>query len=1520
MSAGHPATGAAILPSSSSRTSSASSMRVGSWVATRAVTPSERTTSGPGNLLSEPITSRSLSQQSSSTATYSRALTPPSPAPEQEPVPVPEQTPAPVPEQTLAPVPEPDNTSDPIRTKTTMSKPAKPPTFNGKDTSIATVKTWAFSVKEYLELTDTPKDKETRFAGSYLDGDAKTWYINNYADVTPLPNLDDFLKEFKSNFLSTNHQTYAAEQIERIKQNKRTVTAYTAEFNLLLSETGAKKDEPWPKRHYFRGLDDEIRKGIAPSIATAKDVDGLATMAQNMANALELSGPKQTRTREESKGPIDTGRRSQSSSTGKKYPPKLSTRERTTLIANDGCFACRKINAGHVANDCPEFKDQKDNSKVKKESMVKEESVNDMSVVESESESPYSSVPVITVPAEVQGVSVTALADCGASINVLSTDTVQRQRLRTQRTTPVRVHQPLVPKGIIVNEKVISHVILPKQSWKSKKPEDFLVAPLQNHDAILGMPFLSTNNILIDPARRRLLLPGTNRDQSPDACHKSISVETVNNIEWEPTIAPELATKLHDEMVKEYSDVFANKLPNKPPNPDAPRHRIILRDPNLSINGRMFALPGKYLNKMLDFLDEHLEAGRIRPSSSHIASGTWMSPKKDVSAMPRVLHDYRALNASTVKDHTPLPRQDDILRSSVKGKFRGIIDLVTSYYQMGMDPNDVHKTAFKTSFGMFEWLVMPQGLCNAVATFQRYMNYILREYIGRFCYVYVDDIIVWSDTIEEHQEHLRLILNVLRKHGLIASQKKSILFADELEILGHIISSRGIEAAPDKLDKIIGSRVPRSTQDIKEFNGLVNYIGQFIPGLAHWSTVLSSLTKKNVPFKWETHHQEAFDNIKELARNTPICKPIDYDSMESIMLVADASNRAVGGYYGQGKDYKTMIPAGFHSRALNPAEMNYPTHDKEMLAIIDCLKKWEPQLIGTRFEILTDHKPLIHWKTQRDLSPRQIRWNETLTRFDTDIHHIPGISNSAADALSRYPYVQGNPESDDNEDIHAISIIEFDKDILESIRSSYKNDKLFGPVIKTPEHYPLFTIDDGLIYFEGRLCVPSNDRKSREVLLDAYHDSQNHHGSAKTYRRIVKDYYWPGVTQDVNNYIRSCVPCARNKSSTQAPAGLLHSMPIPYNRFSEISMDFVGPLPISEGYDMLLVMTDRLINYIKIEPVHSTATAPQIADVVYRSWYRQFGLPTAITSDRDKLFTSKFWTEMFKKIDVQLRMSTSYHPQTDGSTERANKTIIEALRNYVNNRQTDWVKHLIHVEMAFNNSVNATTGKTPTELLYGTPIRLFPVPTDKSTITEPTVKDYLQRIEDSILIARDRHAEAKTRQTTYANKHRRQEPEYKVGDMAYLDTEKLRLRVKKKGKSAKFIARFIGPFKIIKAIPETSTYKLELPPAYEIHPTIHADRLKPAFENDPELFPNREPPRPPPVIEGSEEYEIEKILDHEKLNDGSYRYLVRWLGYDENSDEWIHEGFIVADESIREYWRIVEAEGPRTRNRRRRRD
>ena len=203
------------------------------------------------------------------------------------------------------------------------------------------------------------------------------------------------------------------------------------------------------------------------------------------------------------------------------------------------------------------------------------------------------------------------------------------------------------------------------------------------------------------------------------------------------------------------------------------------------------------------------------------------------------------------------------------------------------------------------------------------------------------------------------------------------------------------------------------------------------------------------------------------------------------------------------------------------------------------------------------------------------------------------------------------------------------------------------------------------------MCILASDRKTRETLLLLYHDIQNHFGRRKTRLVIARDYFWPGLDHDVEEYIRSCDSCARNKASIQSPAGLLHSILVLSNRFSEIALDFVGLILKSNGFDMILGMTDRLTNYVKLEPVHSTATAQEIADVVYRSWYRQFGMPDAVTSDRDKLFTSKFWKELFKKTKVQLRISTAYHPETDGSSERSNKTLIEALRHYVNIRQSD---------------------------------------------------------------------------------------------------------------------------------------------------------------------------------------------------------------------------------------------------------
>jgi len=1063
---------------------------------------------------------------------------------------------------------------------------------------------------------------------------------------------------------------------------------------------------------------------------------------------------------------------------------------------------------------------------------------------------------------------------------------------------PSLLHQALSKTPVHISKQVAANVKLADPGIKIKTPSTFKVAPLASHDVIFGMPFLAENNLLIDPVTRKLL---------PRPCDLSnyvkvgnalmelpapeAQLEEVNSIDEEP---PEYAS-LNDFFRKEFPDVFTLKRGGRLPPKGGPMHRIILKDEKKPINGRLLRVPAKYYLPMRRFILENVRCGRLRPSTSYISSGTLMTPRSDPTDDPRMVHDYRQLNDNTVKDHTPIPRQDETIEMIARAKVRGKIDLPDAYYQIWMFPDDIHKTAFKTPFGLFEWTVMPQGLCNAPATFQRYMNYVLRDYIGKFCAVYLDDIAIFSNSVEEHKEHVRLILEALREHGIMASQSKSVLFADEIEFLGHRISSKGIQANPAKLDKINTYPTPRSVADIRSFLGLVNYVAMFdfIPGLADYSSVLSNLTKKNVPFRWGKEHQQAFDTIKRLARSVRFLQRLDYESGEPVWLVADASNRGVGGYVAQGKDWKTAKPIGFYSRQYRAAEFHYPTHEQEMLAIVECMKHWYPQLTGTRFEVLTDHAPLKYWKTQRDLSKRQIRWLDFLCDFDFDIKHIPGITNTAADALSRYPYAQ-------RDELNTLSTVVIDHTEIENIKKAYPDDAFFKPIIEHPERYPQYQLLDGLLFVakDGRLCVP-DCRNTRTMLLRQHHDNENHFGIAKTRGALTALYFWPNIAKDVVTYINSCSTCLRNKSTTQAPAGFLHSLPIPQDRFADIAMDFVGPIPKCNGLDMILIMTDRLTNYVRIVPTRSTATARDIAQIVYESWYRLFGLPHSIVSDRDKLFTSHFWKELHRLLDIRIKMSTTAHPETDGSSERSNNTAIEALRSYVDRRQPDWMDHLIHVETAMNNSINATTKMTPTQLLFGTSIRLFPSFRSKVDTHVPAVAEFIERINESVAIAKDNHLAAKTVQAHHANKHRRPEPKYKVGDKVMLDSRNIHHRIKKNGRSAKFYPRFLGPFKIIQAKPETSNYKLKLYPAVDfesIHPTFHAKLLRRYTPNDPKRYPAREPARPPPLIPEDNQYEVEKILDHDRRRG----YLVRWAGYDQSEDSWVSERDIHED-LVREY-------------------
>jgi hypothetical protein len=415
--------------------------------------------------------------------------------------------------------------------------------------------------------------------------------------------------------------------------------------------------------------------------------------------------------------------------------------------------------------------------------------------------------------------------------------------------------------------------------------------------------------------------------------------------------------------------------------------------------------PRKYREAWRTLIEQHLEAGRIRPSCSAHASPAFIIPKADPTVLPRWVNDYRALNENTIADAHPLPRVDDILNDCAKGKIWGVIDMTNSFFQTKLHPDDIHLTAVSTPFGLYEWLVMPMGLKNAPAIHQRRVTAALRQWIGKICHIYLDDIIIWSDTMEEHIKNVDTILGALRAAGLYCNPRKTHLFETEIDFLGHHVSSKGIEADGKKIERIVNWPTPQSATQVRQFLGLVRYVATFLPGITEHTRILNELTLKECDAifpAWSEKYETAFKKIKEAVLSRECLTTIDHDKMpeNKIFVTTDASDYQSGGVLSFGTSWETARPVAFDSMTFKGAELNYPVHEKEMLAIIRALRRWRSDLIGVPFTIYTDHKTLENFATQKDLSRRQARWMEFLSQYDCKIMYVKGEDNCVADALS----------------------------------------------------------------------------------------------------------------------------------------------------------------------------------------------------------------------------------------------------------------------------------------------------------------------------------------------------------------------------------------------------------------------------------------------------------------------------------------------------------------------------------------
>lgn len=599
--------------------------------------------------------------------------------------------------------------------------------------------------------------------------------------------------------------------------------------------------------------------------------------------------------------------------------------------------------------------------------------------------------------------------------------------------------------------------------------------------------------------------------------------------------------------------------------------------------------------------------------------------------------------------------------------------------------------------------------------------------------------------------------------------------------------------------------------------------------------------------------------------------------------MTDASNVGLGAVLLQGRDWKTAHPCGFWSRQYIPAERHYPTHEQELLGVVSAMKAWRLELLGVNFKVLTDHDTLRHFKTQQTLSKRQSRWMETLADYDYELFYIPGKKNAVADAMSRYSFPDEPTLA-----VCGISTVTLSKDFLRRVQEAYPDDPFCVQLERNLDSAPGFDKRDNLLFFEGARLVVPNDRELREALLHDSHDALGHFGAKKSLAALSQSFYWTGMAKQVEEYVASCDGCQRHKARTTRRAGKLHPLPIPPRPFADVALDFVGPLPPSNGKDLLLTITDRLSGYTRLVASRTKDGAKEIAHSFFEEWIRFFGVPERLVSDRDKLFTSKFWRCIHARLGTKLQMSTAFHPETDGRSERTNKTVVQVLRQYVSRQQKDWTTHLSTAELAINLAVNDSTGSSPFELALGFQPSISPRPASRSS-DMPAVEWTIETREQRLKEARDALAAAKVRQAEQANRKRGDEPTFEKGDKVLVDSSDRRSRFKSRSqdtRAAKLFARWDGPYEVEEAFPETSTYRLALPASDKAHPVFHSLKLKRYIENDPTLYADREPPRPGPIdVNGEKEWVVEAITD-EKGRGRNRRFLVKWLGWPDDQSSW----------------------------------
>ena len=871
------------------------------------------------------------------------------------------------------------------------------------------------------------------------------------------------------------------------------------------------------------------------------------------------------------------------------------------------------------------------------------------------------------------------------------------------------------------------------------------------------------------------------------------------------------------ELITNYSDVFA--LANSELGcTDIVCHSIDTGD-SRPIKQRPYRTPIIHRETISRMIDEMEEQGVVQPSISPWASPVVLVPKKDGSQ--RFCVDYRRLNALTKRDVYRLPRIDDILDTAGGAKYFSTLDLASGYWQVELDQSAREKSAFTTHRGLFEFTRMPFGLCNAPATFQRLMQVILTGLEGKSCFVYLDDILVVSSTFEDHLSHLAELFERLRRAGLRLKPKKCLLLRKEVPYLGHVMTTSGIRPDPAKIETVKNFLTPTDVTKIRQFLGLASYYRRFIPAFARIAHPLHRLTKKDVPFHWNSDCETAFERLKECLMTAPILSYPQCGPDKRFILETDASGLGLGAILSQEQEGQ-VHPIAYASRTLDPHECNYGISELETLALVWAVRHFRPYILGHHTVAYTDHSACTSLLNNPRPTGKLARWALTIQELDLEIKHRSGKSNSNADALSRNPVAQVNS-------VETLTFVDGEEEAIPrpeveqmaQVQAAQREDPelrvlcqyLESDVLPTDEKEARRTVIEsdryelihGVLHYEppafiGRLCVVVPKSRRADLLHEAHANCFAGHFSAKkVYDRLRRHYWWKGMRADVYHFCRKCLVCASRKGPGRPVRSPLVPIPVggPFHR---VGVD-VLQLPVTHrGNRYVVCFVDYLTKWAEAFPM-----ADQRADTIARIFVEQIvcrhGVPEQLLSDRGTNFLSELIKGVCDILGIKKINTSGYHPQTDGLVEKFNSTLVNMIAKCCETKKRDWDDHLPYLLYAYRTMVQESTHESPFYLLYGRDSRL---PTETGlSMPSPTyevdMEDYrselVTKLSHAWCLAKNKIEKAQDAQKIQYDKRARV-TEIQVGDrvMVYMPSSV-------KGKDRKLARPYHGPYRVLKVTP-----------------------------------------------------------------------------------------------------------------------